>query len=78
MINKFKSLVWLRYRYLLNNKMLLFVCVFVPIVDFALLTLIPDVRGQYFFLNMGIIAVYSLTAGTFTTLIISEEKKEKI
>ncbi|HEM3638707.1 ABC transporter permease [Streptococcus sp. VTCC 12905] len=77
MINKFKSLVWLRYRYLLNNKMLLFVCVFVPIVDFALLTLIPDVRGQYFFLNMGIIAVYSLTAGTFTTLIISEEKERK-
>lgn len=77
MIDRFKSLIWLRYKYLLNNKMLLFVCVLTPIMDFGLLNLIPDIHGQSFFLNMGIVTVYSLTAGTFTTLIISEEKEKK-
>ena len=69
MLNRFFSLLWLRYRYLLHNKIILFVCVFTPIVDFSLLNFVPDVRGSVFF--------YSLTAGTFTTLIISEEKDKK-
>ena len=77
MLNRFFSLLWLRYRYLLHNKIILFVCVFTPIVDFSLLNFVPDVRGSVFLMSMAIITIYSLTAGTFTTLIISEEKDKK-
>lgn len=77
MFNRFFSLLWLRYRYLLNNKMILFVCVFTPIVDFSVLNFVPDVRGSIFLMSMAVITIYSLTAGTFTTLIISEEKDKK-
>ena len=77
MFNRFLSLLWLRYRYLLNNKMILFICVFTPIVDFSLLNLVPDVHGSVFLMSMAIVTIYSLTAGTFTTLIISEEKDKK-
>lgn len=77
MLKRFFSLLWLRYRYLLHNKIILFVCVFTPIVDFSLLNFIPDVRGSVFLMSMAIITIYSLTAGTFTTLIISEEKDKK-
>jgi len=38
---------------------------------------VPDVRGSVFLMSMAIITIYSLTAGTFTTLIISEEKDKK-
>lgn len=77
MLNRFFSLLWLRYRYILNNKIILFVCVFTPIVDFSLLNFVPDVRGSVFLMSMAIITIYSLTAGTFTTLIVSEEKDKK-
>ena len=77
MFNRFFSLLWLRYRYLLNNKMILFVCVFTPIVDFSVLNFVPDVRGSIFLMSVAVITIYSLTAGTFTTLIISEEKDKK-
>ena len=77
MLKRFFSLLWLRYRYLLHNKIILFVCVFTPIVDFSLLNFVPDVRGSVFLMSMAIITIYSLTAGTFTTLIISEEKDKK-
>lgn len=77
MLKRFFSLLWLRYRYLLNNKMILFVCVFTPIVDFSLLNFVPDVRGSIFLMGMAVVTIYSLTAGTFTTLIISEEKDKK-
>lgn len=77
MLKRFFSLLWLRYRYLLNNKMILFVCVFTPIVDFSLLNFVPDVRGSIFLMGMAVVTIYSLTAGTFTTFIISEEKDKK-
>lgn len=77
MINRLNSLLWLRYRYLLANKMIFFVCVLTPLLDFGILNAIPDVHGEVFFLNMALVTVYSLTAGTFVTLLVSEEKDKK-
>ena len=60
MFNRFFSLLWLRYRYLLNNKMILFVCVFTPIVDFSVLNFVPDVRGSIFLMSMAVITIYNI------------------
>lgn len=76
-MHKFKTLLWLRWQYLISNKILLFVCVFTPFVDFAILQAIPIIHGEIYFLNMGLSMVYSLTAGSFTSMMISEEKEKK-
>ena len=76
-MHKFKTLVWLRWQYLISNKVLLFVCVLTPFIDFAILQAIPMIHGEVYFLNMGLSMVYSLTAGSFTSMMISEEKEKK-
>ncbi|WP_134981409.1 hypothetical protein [Streptococcus sp. HSISS2] len=71
------ALLWLRWEYLISNKVLLFVCVVTPFIDFAILQAIPMIHGEMYFLNIGLSLIYSMTAGTFTSMMISEEKEKK-
>lgn len=48
------ALLWLRWEYLISNKVLLFVCVVTPFIDFAILQAIPMIHGGMYFLNMGL------------------------
>lgn len=75
MFNEFKSLLWLRWRYLLATKVILFVCVLTPFLDFYLLSLWEVARQDTYFLNMALSMIYSLTAGCFITMMVGEEKK---
>lgn len=36
-MHRLMALLWLRWEYLISNKVLLFVCVVTPFVDFAIL-----------------------------------------
>ena len=76
-MHRLMALLWLRWEYLISNKVLLFVCVVTPFVDFAILQAIPMIHGEMYFLNMGLSLIYSMTAGTFTSMMISEEKEKK-
>ena len=71
------TLLWLRWEYLISNRVLLVVCVATPFVDFAILQAIPMIHGELYFLNMGLSLIYSMTAGSFTSMMISEEKEKK-
>ena len=71
------TLLWLRWEYLISNRFLLVVCVATPFVDFAILQAIPMIHGELYFLNMGLSLIYSMTAGSFTSMMISEEKEKK-
>lgn len=77
-MNRLQSLFWFRWQYLITNKVLLFVCVVTPFLDFLILQTIPFIHGEIFFLNIGLDLVYSLTAGSFTSLMVSEEKEKKM
>ena len=77
-MNRLQSLFWFRWQYLITNKVLLFVCVATPFLDFLILQTIPFIHGEIFFLNIGLDLVYSLTAGSFTSLMVSEEKEKKM
>lgn len=77
MLNDIKSLLWLRGRYLLAAKAILIVCVFTPILDFYLLSFWSEARESVYFLNMALSMVYSMTAGTFVSMTVSEEKEKK-
>ena len=74
---RIKSLIWLKWQYLITNKPLLYMCVIMPISDFCLLSLIPKFHGNILFLSAALNLVYSLTAGSFISLMISEEKEKK-
>ena len=76
-MHRLMALLWLRWEYIISNKVLLFVCVVTPFVDFAILQAIPMIHGEMYFLNMGLSLIYSMTAGTFTSMMISEEKDKK-
>lgn len=76
MFNEFKSLLWLRWRYLLATKVILFVCVLTPFLDFYLLSLWEVARQDTYFLNMALSMIYSLTAGCFITMMVGEEKEK--
>ena len=76
-MHRLMALLWLRWEYIISNKVLLFVCVVTPFVDFAILQAIPMIHGELYFLNMGLSLIYSMTAGSFTSMMISEEKEKK-
>ncbi|MDY4511076.1 ABC transporter permease subunit [Streptococcus hyovaginalis] len=73
----FSSLLWLRWRYLLSNKVILIICGLMPIVDAYLLNIIPDMRGSVSLLSMSVNMIYALTAGIFSSMVISEEKEKR-
>ena len=76
-IDRLKSLLWLRKQYLKSSIALLYMCVGTPIGDFTLLSLIPKFHGNISFLSSALAFVYSLTAGSFVSLMIGEEKEKK-
>lgn len=76
MANRLKSLIWLKWQYLLGNKVILFV-VLSPIVDVYLLWLINGMKGDSRLLSLGMGIIYSVTAGAFVALMVSEEKEKK-
>lgn len=76
-IDRLKSLLWLRKQYLKSSIALLYMCVRTPIGDFTLLSLIPKFHGNISFLSSALAFVYSLTAGSFVSLMIGEEKEKK-
>lgn len=66
------ALLWLRWRYLLSNKVILAICGLMPVLDAYLLTIIPAMRGSVALVSMAINMIYALTAGVFSSMIISE------
>lgn len=74
-----KSMLWLRWQYLLGNKIILFVCGLTPLVDVYLLALLSSVAGGpdvgLLFLGLGI--VYSVSAGMFVAMILGDEKEKR-
>ena len=61
------ALLWLRWEYLISNKVLLFVCVVTPFIDFAILQAIPMIHGEMYFLNIGLSLIYSMTCLLYTS-----------
>ena len=76
-IDRLKSLIWLRTQYLKSNKALVYICVGTPIGDFALLSLIPKFHGSILLLSFALNFVYSMTSGSFVSMMIGEEKEKK-
>lgn len=76
-MSNFSSLLWLRWRYLLSNKVILVICGLTPVLDAYLLTLIPTMRGSAALVSMSINMIYALTAGIFSSMIISDEKEKR-
>ena len=76
-LNRLKSLIWLRWQYLMSNKGLLYIGIGMPIGEMALLSLIPNIHGNAGFLSFSLNFVYSITSGSFISLMIGEEKEKK-
>lgn len=75
MTNSMRSLLWLKWQYIVTNKVLL-VVVLSPIVDVYLMSLLGP-SADAMLLSFGTGLVYSVTAGSFVTLIVAEEKEKK-
>ena len=58
-MHRLMALLWLRWEYIISNKVLLFVCVVTPFIDFAILQAIPMIHGEMYFLNIGLSLIYS-------------------
>ena len=74
--NRFMSLLWLRWQFIMSNKFLLFV-VISPIFDIALFANLLGFDDNSGFIGMGLNMIYSITAGSFIATMISEEKEKK-
>ena len=75
MTNSMRSLLWLKWQYIVTNKVLL-VVVLSPIVDVYLMSLLGP-SADAMLLSFGTGLVYSVTADSFVTLIVAEEKEKK-
>ena len=73
MRNRFMSLLWLRWQFILSNKLFLFT-VFSPILYMAIFAALGNPEINASLIGTGINLVYSYTAGTFASTMISEEK----
>lgn len=74
--NRFMSLLWLRWQFILSNKLFLFT-VFSPILYMAIFAALGNPEINASLIGTGINLVYSYTAGTFASTMISEEKEKK-
>lgn len=77
-MTRFWSLLWLRWQYLMSNKLFL-VLVCLPVIS---LLMVVSADGSVTdkgiaFLGVGMNSIYSLTAGTFVCTMIAEEKEKK-
>ncbi|MBM7636713.1 ABC transporter permease [Streptococcus saliviloxodontae] len=76
MTSKVKSLIWLRWQFLMSNKFLLFLAIS-PIIYLSLLTIVGNSETNVLYMGTGVSSIYSLTAGSFLAMMISEEKEKK-
>ncbi|SDO73560.1 ABC-2 type transport system permease protein [Streptococcus equinus] len=76
MKSRFRSLLWLRWQFMLSNKLFLFV-VLSPVFDMALFANLLSFTDNVGFIGMGLNMIYSITAGSFVATMISEEKEKK-
>lgn len=74
--NRFMSLLWLRWQFILSNKLFLFT-VFSPILYMGIFAALGNPEINASLIGTGINLVYSYTAGTFASTMISEEKEKK-
>src|SRR5574338_702267 len=61
----------------MSNKGLLYIGIGMPIGEMALLSLIPNIHGNAGFLSFSLNFVYSITSGSFVSMMIGEEKEKK-
>lgn len=76
-LNRLTSLFWLRCQYLMTNKILLYLCVVMPIGSFLLISFVPKYQGKIAFLMFILNFVFSMTSGCFVSIMASEEKEKK-
>lgn len=74
--NRFMSLLWLRWQFIWSNKLFLF-AVLSPILYMAIFASLGNSKINAEFIGTGINLVYSYTAGSFVSTMISEEKEKK-
>ena len=76
-LDRLKSLFWLRWHYLMANKVLLYLCIGIPIGYFLPVSFIPQYQGKLLFLTFVLNFIYSMTSGCFVSIMVSEEKEKK-
>lgn len=76
MTNKLKSLLWLRWQFLLSNKLFLILVVSPPLY-ILLMSSMEDSTITSTFIGTGMSVIYSISAGSFISMMISEEKEKK-
>ena len=76
-VTRLKSLFWLRWQYLMSNKVLLYLCIGIPIGYFVPISFIPQYQGKIAFLPFILNLIYSMTGGCFISIMVSEEKEKK-
>lgn len=76
MTNKLKSLLWLRWQFLLSNKLFLILVVSPPLY-ILLMSSMEDSTITSAFIGTGMSVIYSISAGSFISMMISEEKEKK-
>ncbi|WP_229311278.1 hypothetical protein [Streptococcus sp. HF-1907] len=76
MTNKLKSLLWLRWQFLLSNKLFLILVVSPPLY-ILLMSSMGDSTTTSAFIGTGMSVIYSISAGSFISMMISEEKEKK-
>lgn len=74
--NRVMTLLWLRWQVIWSNKLFLFT-VFSPILYMTLFATLGNPELNASLIGTGINLVYSYTAGTFVSTMISEEKEKK-
>lgn len=74
--NRFMSLLWLRWQFIWSNKLFL-ISIISPVFYMWLFGAFFDSDINKFLVGMGLNMVYSFTAGSFVSTMISEEKEKK-
>ena len=74
--NRFMSLLWLRWQFIWSNKLFL-ISIISPVFYMWLFGAFFDPEINKFLVGMGLNMVYSFTAGSFVSTMISEEKEKK-
>lgn len=74
--NRFMSLLWLRWQFIWSNKLFL-ISIISPVFYMWLFGAFFDSDINKFLVGIGLNMVYSFTAGSFVSTMISEEKEKK-
>ncbi|MFI3835946.1 ABC transporter permease [Streptococcus equinus] len=74
--NRFMSLLWLRWQFIWSNKLFL-LSIISPVIYMGIFAAFGNSEINKFLVGMGLNLVYSFTAGSFVSTMISEEKEKK-